>query len=306
MRTCLCLSLLLAAACLASQTPAERLGYGPDEKLLIVHADDLGVTHATNTASFAGLRRGSISSASVMANTAWLPEVARFARENPSADLGMHLTLTSEWPDLKWGPVAGAGRVPSLVDSAGYLPDNCAAVAQNADPEEVRTELIAQIERARKLGIIPTHLDTHMGCLMATPAFFTTYLETGRAYNIPTMLPQEDLQRLAPGLLELTTGEDLLIDRLFMAEPADHAGGLSNYYRKVLTELPPGINLLIIHTAVDGAESGAMAAGTVAYGNAWRQDDYDFVTGESFTELLAEQNIRLVTWRELAERRKRR
>src|SRR5687767_13457717 len=86
------------------KTLAERLGYPRDAKLLIVHADDLGMAHSVNAASIRGLESGLINSASIMVPCPWFPEIAEYARKNPQADLGLHLTLTSEWTDFRWGP----------------------------------------------------------------------------------------------------------------------------------------------------------------------------------------------------------
>src|SRR6266496_6535791 len=104
-----------------TRTLVERLGYPRDAKLLIVHADDLGAAHSINSASIKALESGLVSAASIMIPCPWLPEIAAYARAHPEADLGLHLTLTSEWSSYRWGPVLGKERVPSLLDRNSYF-----------------------------------------------------------------------------------------------------------------------------------------------------------------------------------------
>src|SRR3954462_11649456 len=143
------LPLLLAISTGAAQpmTIASRLGYPADAKLLILHGDDLGVAHSVNAASLDALARGAITSASIMMPTPWVTEVAAYAKAHPDADLGLHLTLTSEWQTYRWQGLAPTDKVPSLYDSDGTLPNDEAIVAQRAKPEEVERELRAQIQR---------------------------------------------------------------------------------------------------------------------------------------------------------------
>src|SRR4030095_12999596 len=117
-----------------AKTLLERLGYPPDAKLLIVHADDLGMAHSINRASIKGLESGLISSASIMIPCPWLPEIADYARKHPQADLGLHLTLTSEWTLYRWGPILAKERVPSLLDRSGYLYPTETEAAAHIDP----------------------------------------------------------------------------------------------------------------------------------------------------------------------------
>src|SRR5438270_7254597 len=153
---CLQLSAVLASA----QTLAERLGYPPGTKLLIVHADDLGETHAVNAAAIKAMEAGTINSASLMVPCPWFPEMADYAKSHPDADLGLHLTLTSERIYYRWGPVAPADKVPSLVDENGYFHHDWED-RQHVDATELEIELRAQIERALAMGVRPTDLDSH-------------------------------------------------------------------------------------------------------------------------------------------------
>jgi predicted glycoside hydrolase/deacetylase ChbG (UPF0249 family) len=164
--------LCLAAAGAArgqSKTVAERLGYPADSKLLILHADDLAVAHSVDAASFDALNKNAVSSASIMVPCAWFTEVASYAKEHPDADLGLHLTLTSEWKVDRWGPMESKDKVMSLLDPNGYLWPETPKAVQNEKPEEVEREIRAQVEHAIAMGIRPTHLDSHMAVLFSKP-----------------------------------------------------------------------------------------------------------------------------------------
>src|SRR5437667_12188574 len=134
----LALALFLSSTLSAQmKSIAERLGYPANAKLLILHADDLGAAHSIDAASFDALDKGTVSSASIMMPTPWVTEVAAYARAHPNADLGLHLTLTSEWETYRWGSVESKDKVPSLLDSAGTFPNEDAPVAKNAKQTEV-------------------------------------------------------------------------------------------------------------------------------------------------------------------------
>lgn len=181
---------MLFSALDGAQDPnlAGRLGYPADAKLLIIHADDLGVAHSENLATFEALNRGAVSSASIMVPCPWLTEAADYARAHPDADLGVHLTLTSEWKTYRWGPVSPRDQVPSLLDPDGYFYRTAADVARHARVADVERELRAQVETALKMGIHPTHLDSHMGALFTTPALIAALVKVARAYHLPFLV----------------------------------------------------------------------------------------------------------------------
>lgn len=283
----------------------ERLGYPADTKLLIIHADDLAVAHSENTASFKAMAEGSVRSASVMVPCPWLPEVAAYAKSHPDHDLGLHLTLTSEWKPYKWGPVASRHEVQSLVDSAGYFHDNCSSFGAAAKPAEVEKELRAQIEQAKRLGIDPTHLDSHMGCLFfQNAAFFSIYLKMGREYRIPAMVSRDFLSQVDSSFQAAVTDRDIVVDRVYTASPEEYTKGMQQYYLHTFQALEAGVNVLLVHTANDDAEMQGMTNSHAVYPAwcaPWRQADLDFFTSELCRKTLVEQNIRLITWREVGK-----
>ena len=120
----------------------------------------------------------------------WLSEVADYAKAHPDADLGLHLTLTSEWKYYRWGPITARDQVKGLVDPFGYLFQDVFSVATSAKPEEIATEIRAQLARARKLGMRPSHIDTHMGTVYARPDYTAEYMKVAMEEQIPAMVVQ--------------------------------------------------------------------------------------------------------------------
>ena len=294
----LCAVSLLSASTLVAQqkTVAERLGYPRDAKLLIIHADDLGFAHSADAASFDALDKGAITSASIMMPTPWVTEVATYAKAHPNADLGLHLTLTSEWETYRWDGLAPTDKVPTLYDPDGTLPNDESIVAKRAKPEEVERELRAQVERALALGIKPTHLDSHMGSLFTTPALFNVYTKVAREYHLPF------LAVAGPGF---GGGQFVLIPKDVPLDAVVIAGGevprdkWKEFYLNAINNLKPGITELIVHLGHDDAELQAVTVNHEPYGSAWRQRDYEVVNSAEFKKALADNHVILVKWRDL-------
>jgi predicted glycoside hydrolase/deacetylase ChbG (UPF0249 family) len=284
----------------ASKTLAERLGYPRDAKLLIVHADDLGMAHSINTASIKALETGLVSSGSIMIPCSWLPEIAAYARTHPEADLGLHLTLTSEWSLYRWGPVLPKDRVPSLLDGSGYLYPLESEAAAHIDAREAEAEIRAQIARAKALGIQPTHLDSHMGTLYQNKALFDTLLRVARENKLPIRVSRE-LVASTSFLPSLLTPDDVVIDSIISIEPSVSPEGWSKYYTDAIKSLPPGVTEMIVHLAHDDEEMRGLAFAHPNWGSEWRQRDFQFVTSDAFRKLLQENNVSLITWREVGK-----
>lgn len=281
-------------------TLVERLGYPRDAKLLIVHADDLGAAHAINSASIKALESGLVSSASIMIPCPWLPEIAAYARAHPEADFGLHLTLTSEWSLYRWGPILGKERVPSLLDSTGYLYPLEDEAAAHMDIKEVEAEIRAQIARARALGIQPTHLDSHMGTLYQSKALFETLLRVARENKLPFRVSREwfTTAQFMPSLLG---PDDVVLDRTISIEPNVAPEDWSKFYTNEIKSLRPGVTDMIVHLAFADEEMKGVTFGHPNWGAEWRQRDFAFVTSDAFRNLLKENNVKLITWREIGK-----
>lgn len=173
----------------AQTTYAERLGYPAGKKVLILHVDDVGMSYDSNLGAIEAIENGVANSLSIMMPCPWVPGFVRYLKEHPEMDAGLHLTLTSEWDDYRWGPLAGDPAVPGLTDDQGKMHASVMGVVLNASADEVEQEIRAQVALARQMGFEPTHLDSHMGTLFATPAFMERYIKVGAETGIPVMLP---------------------------------------------------------------------------------------------------------------------
>ena len=292
----------LSSTLAQQSTMAERLGYSKNAKLLIIHADDLGVAHSQNRASVVGLEKTPVNSASIMVPCPWFPEIAEYARKNDSMDLGLHLTLTSEWKHYKWGPVSSKDSVSSLLDKNGYLYPLVPDLIAKAKATEVELELRNQVKKAYRFGIDVTHLDAHMGAAVSTIDFTLAYLKIGREYKLPVLLDHRIYEMNDPRIKALLDDRTVVMDAIHTILPEQFDKGPKKYYTELLNSLQPGISSLLIHLAFDDAEMKGVTVDHPEWGSAWRQADYDFFSSEECARLLEVNNIVLVTWREIRDK----
>ena len=273
-------------------TLAERLGHDPDARLLIVNCDDLGSSRAANVAIYQGLRDGIATSATLMVPCPWARDAAGMYR---GEDVGVHLTVTSEWNNYRWGPITHS---PSLLDGDGGFPRTVDDVWDHADLDEVRKECRAQVERAIYWGFDVTHLDSHMGTLQLRPAFFDVYLEMAVDFGLPL--------RMAPGSAERLIGfpyrrlaeqEGVLFPDHFVHTSV----GSRVQIEKAIATLAPGVTEIYVHPAVDTDELRASHPDWES-----RVDDYFMITtDETFADLLAQSGVTLISFRALRDLQRR-
>jgi predicted glycoside hydrolase/deacetylase ChbG (UPF0249 family) len=287
----------------AQKTLQERLGYSKDAKLLILHADDLGMSHSENAATFYAMEHGSVNSASIMMPTPWITEAANYQHDHPNADFGLHLTLTSEWNYLNWGSVASSSTVSGLLNKNGFFFSTVDSVYRNATTVEVEKELRAQIEKARSLGIDITHLDSHMGTLFGRPDYLKVLIKLGREYKLPVLLSKPIFKMgFNVDLDSLTTDKDVMLDMIYMAYPQNYKDGMENFYTSTLKSLKPGVSEIIFHLGYNDSEMQAATIDHPDYGAEWRQADFNFFSSDKCKTLLTENNIQLITWREIRDK----
>jgi predicted glycoside hydrolase/deacetylase ChbG (UPF0249 family) len=282
------------------KTLAERLGYSRDAKLIIVHADDVGVTHSVNAATVTALNSGLVNSASIMVPCPWFPEIADYAKAHQDVDFGLHLTLTAERVYYRWGPVAPRDKVPSLVDENGYFWHDWSPTT-HIDPKDVEVELRAQIERALAMGVRPTHLDSHQyRLIMTNKELFDVFVRLAHEYKLPFFVTRDWFAQYP--YLEPSLGpNDIVIDHTVTIEPSVATENWAAFYTTALRDLQPGVTEFVIHLAYDNDEMKAATRERATWGAAWRQRDFDYFTGQEFKMLLETQNVKLVTWRKIGE-----
>ena len=277
-----------------------RLGYPADAKLLIINADDLAMAHAENDASLTALDHKLVSSATVMVPCPWFTEVAAYARAHPDADLGLHLTLTSEWQTFRWGPVTPRGQVSSLVGADGNFYSTTDSFVKHAKPDEVETEIRAQIERARAMGVHPTHLDAHMHSLYATPALFAVLRKVAREYKLPIRMARNE-QVFRDLLSYVDSGDAPFPDAIYSQEGESQPSQWMDFYLNLVKQLQPGVSELFVHLAHDDAEMRAVTVNFTGWDAAWRQRDVDVISSPEFRKALADNHVILIGWRRIQE-----
>ena len=246
-------------------TLAEKLGYGPDDRVLIINCDDLGSSNAANTGIYQSLREGLGTSATLMVPCPWAREAASRYR---GEDVGVHLTLNAEYDNYRWGPITHA---PSLLDGDGGFPRTIDDVWDHADLDEVRRELWAQVERAILWGFDVTHLDSHMGTVQLRPEFFDVYLDLAVEFALPIRLSGASTERVVGfPFRQLATDEGVLYPDHFVLVSAV---GSRKAIERTVTNLRPGVTEMYVHPAVDTPELRAFAPDW-----AGRVDDHHLMT----------------------------
>lgn len=283
-----------------------KLGFSNDDRVVIIHTDDIGMCQASVDAFAEMVDFGLISSGAVMVPCPWFLEAAAFAREHPEADMGVHLTLTSEWETFRWGPLSTRDPASGLMDAQGYFHKSSEAVWEHADPEAASVELETQIQRALQAGMSLTHIDTHMGSI-AHPKFIPGYVQLATMFGLPLMIPRMSAselmasQNVDPETAQMITGmiqslEEMglpLLDRLSGLELVDATDRLDQA-KQALGALQPGITHFIIHPSKDTPELRHIT-------DSWdcRVADYETFTSEVTREFIRNEGIQVIGYRDL-------
>jgi hypothetical protein len=284
-----------------------KLGFADDDRVVVIHADDVGMCQASLPAFADLVDFGLISSGATMVVCPWFPSVAAYCREHPQVDLGVHLTLTSEWDAYRWGPLSTRDPASGLLDEEGYFHRRSEQVYEHGDAGAVALEMQAQVAHALSAGIDVTHVDTHMGAV-AHPKFIPAYVQLALQHNLPILMLRLDeagwramgmdgeTAAFATRLVQELEAQGLpLLDRLG-GLPLDQPTERVEQARQAFDALPPGLTHFIIHPVLDSPELRAIAPdwpGRVA--------DYRAFTDDALRDCVRNSGVQVIGYRALRE-----
>jgi predicted glycoside hydrolase/deacetylase ChbG (UPF0249 family) len=275
-----------------------KLGLADDDRAVIIHVDDVGSCQAANAAYADLVDFGLISSAAIMMPCSWAPQAAAYYRAHPHIDMGVHLTLNSEWNEYRWGPISTRDPSSGLLDEEGYFYRRQPPVQANADPEAAYIELKAQIDRALAAGIDVTHIDSHMGALIH-PKFIPIYVRLALEYRIPPSVliraDEETFQRAgvnAPEAAQLVRDLEVrgvpLLDHV-TGMPLDMPDNRLETAKALFASLPVGITHLYLHPCHDTPELRATMPD-------WRDrvGDWEVFQNDELRQFIQDQGIHVI------------
>ena len=283
---------------------AEKLGYPSDSKLLILHADDIGVAQSVNQASFNAFESGSITSGSVMVPCPWFLEAAEYAKANPNHDLGLHLTVTSEWKNYKWGGISSSNEINSLINNNGHFYESNNDFEENAIYGEVKKELKAQVNYAIKNGLNPTHLDSHMGALRSRLDTYQAYIEIGQEFDIPVLLSKEYENTISINDVDksnIDISKLIWVNKIYSKtdDSSIDEESWEKFYYDTLDKIQPGLNVMLLHLGYDNGELKSMMVDHPNWGSKWRGLDKKIIESKRFRNYLNDKKIILVSFNQI-------
>ena len=265
-------------------------------RYLILHADDAGMSHSVNRATIEALEQGAVTSASLMVPCPWFPEIARYAAEHPDTDFGVHLTLTSEWRDYRWGPAAPRERVASLVDADGYLWRTTQQIVEHAKATEAEIEWRAQIERACRCGVRISHIDSHMDVGVCRPDLAEVYADLAAEYQLPALFVRPESGPPAGYVRAARVAEVRnlpMLDALHQFYFRGSYESRKTLYLDALRTLEPGVSQIIVHCGYDDEELRAITPSVSI-----RDSDRRIFTDAEVMAAIQEYGVETITWRQ--------
>lgn len=268
---------------------AERLGYTPDDRIVIVSCDDLGSCHGANIGVYEALRSGVATCASVMVPAPWARHAAEMYQ---GEDIGVHITLNAEHPLYRWGPITHA---PSLLSGEGGFPRDVDDLWEHADPAEVLRECRAQIERASLWGFDVTHLAPHLSVITLRPEFFDIYLELAAEFRLPIRLPSTmTAEQAGFPFRKLAADEGIVFPDHF---DHDWRPGSRERVYEAFRSLEPGVTEIHVQPTIDTPEVRALSQ----WAEEWIDDLRLMTQDETLRALIAESGAIMIGYRELRD-----
>ena len=275
----------------------KKLGFDTTDRVIVINADDVGMCQATLPAFFDLIDSGFVSSGSVMVPCPWFPETASLCRKRASVDIGIHLTLTSEWDGYRWGPISARDTASGLIDAEGYFHRN-QSLWKRPDPQVIRAEMLAQINRARKAGMDPTHINCHMFATLDT-RLVGEYVGLAFDERLPALMVRQPqwVAILSEQAIDEWEEQGLpVFDHLremYLNKPAE---GRLDQARDVFDNLPPGLTYFMIHPAKDTPELRAIT-------DDWQQRvaDYETFMSAELRDHARKSGVQVIGWRALRD-----
>ncbi len=276
---------------------SSSLGYNQNDKLLLIHADDLGLSKSVNETSLESLLNNTVSSASVIMNAKKVQEIADFSNNNPEIDLGVHLTVTSEWKIHKWGGILPKNDIQSLLNSQNNFYWNKRKFTKYQKLDQLYNELQAQVDLAISMGMNVSHIDSHEGALFFDPDVFKTYLKIAEDNNLLAFVPIQASVHFNDNFPKPKNA--IIFDQFFMAEAGIKIDEMEEYYLNILDKLEPGLSQIIVHFGKDNDNMKKITVDKIDYGSKWRETDYKVFNSEKFLSSLKKNNIKVINYQDL-------
>ena len=278
---------------------SSSLGYNQNDKLLLIHADDLGLSKSVNETSLESLLNNTVSSASVIMNAKKVQEIADFSNNNPEIDLGVHLTVTSEWKIHKWGGILPKNDIQSLLNSQNNFYWNKRKFTKYQKLDQLYNELQAQVDLAISMGMNVSHIDSHEGALFFDPDVFKTYLKIAEDNNLIAFVPIQASVHFNDNFPKPKNA--IIFDQFFMAEAGIKIDEMEEYYLNILDKLEPGLSQIIVHFGKDNDNMKKITVDKIDYGSKWRETDYKVFNSEKFLSSLKKNNIKVINYQDLTK-----
>ena len=293
----------------AKITNAEKLGFPAGSKVILLHSDDAGMCDEANIAVRNYFESGDLRSAAVMVPCPYAMELVDWAKTQDLPDVGVHLTLTSEWKSYRWGPVSDPAKVPGLIDPEGRMWHDVPEVVSHASAAEVETEVRAQVDRVIAAGFTPSHIDTHMGTMYASLDYLKVFLKIAEEYKIPANAIDlsdtaiaENFRKagypITTDVVELLNKYSLpKLDNFSSVPDGDTYENKRDNFFVLLKSLGPGLTEIIFHPSVETENLKSITG-------SWQQRVWEaqLFSDPVVKEFFETNGILITTWREVMKR----